>query len=181
MSKKSCFRKPFDSQHAKGSQRLLKCARQHFYHICSLLWEKKSLKICLIVLFQILGKCVNKLTAYGKYSDRNTENSRQKIQKQFSKRKTFSEFFSRVLKCTSKFEHFNTKDNSHSLCISEIRDWERLEKCVKSPFSKHSSTVNVLKATKDFWNLRDSTSIIFYHRFVGNVVGQSLSYWYLKP
>ena len=33
MSKKSCFRKPFHSQHGKGYQRLLKSAQQHFYHI----------------------------------------------------------------------------------------------------------------------------------------------------
>ena len=32
MSKKPCFRTPFDSQNAEGSPTLLKSARQHFYH-----------------------------------------------------------------------------------------------------------------------------------------------------
>ena len=83
------------------------------------------MKICVIILFQILGKCVYKSTVDDKYSVRNTENSRQKIQKQFSKKKSFSEFFALFLKSTSKFEHFDPKDNPHSVCISEIRDWER--------------------------------------------------------
>ena len=33
LSKKSRFRKPLDSQHAKGPQRLLKSSVRHFYHI----------------------------------------------------------------------------------------------------------------------------------------------------
>ena len=37
MSKKPRFRTPFDSQHAKGIQKLLKSALQHFYHIFPLL------------------------------------------------------------------------------------------------------------------------------------------------
>ena len=39
ISEKPCFRKPFDSQHVKGSQRLVKSAWEHFYHIFSLLWH----------------------------------------------------------------------------------------------------------------------------------------------
>ena len=33
ISKKSCFRTPLDSQHAKGSKTLLKFVRKQFYHI----------------------------------------------------------------------------------------------------------------------------------------------------
>ena len=33
MSKKSCFRGPFDKQHGKRAQALLKSASQHLYHI----------------------------------------------------------------------------------------------------------------------------------------------------
>ena len=33
LSKKHCFRTPFDSQHVKGSQSLEKSAREHFHHI----------------------------------------------------------------------------------------------------------------------------------------------------
>ena len=39
ISEKHCFRTPFDSQHVKGSQRLMKSAWEHFYHIFSLLWH----------------------------------------------------------------------------------------------------------------------------------------------
>ena len=41
MSKKSRFKTPFESKHDKGSQRLLKPPRQHFYQIfSSLLWKQ---------------------------------------------------------------------------------------------------------------------------------------------
>ena len=33
MFKTNSFKTPFDSQHAKGSQTLLKSASKHFYHI----------------------------------------------------------------------------------------------------------------------------------------------------
>ena len=35
-----------------------------------------------------------------------------------------SEFFSAFLKSTLKFEHFETKDNPRSVCISNITDCE---------------------------------------------------------
>ena len=33
ISKKSCFRRPYDKQHGKRSRTLLKYAREHLYHI----------------------------------------------------------------------------------------------------------------------------------------------------
>ena len=45
MSKKPRFRTPFHSEHAKGSQKLVKSAWQHFYPIFSSLRQKLSLKI----------------------------------------------------------------------------------------------------------------------------------------
>ena len=42
------------------------------------------------------------------------------------KKQTFSQFFSAFLKCNLNFEHFQKKkDESHSLCISEITDHEK--------------------------------------------------------
>ena len=41
------------------------------------------------------------------------------------KQKTFSEFFSWFLKSSLNFEHFQEKDDSPSLGISEIRDFEK--------------------------------------------------------
>ena len=40
ISKKPRFRTPFNSQHAKASQTLLKAARHHFYYIFPSLWGK---------------------------------------------------------------------------------------------------------------------------------------------
>ena len=37
LSKKHRFRRPFDSQHVKRSQTLVKSAREHFHHIFQLL------------------------------------------------------------------------------------------------------------------------------------------------
>ena len=40
LSKKPIFRRPFERQHVKVSQTLVKSAWQHFYHNFSLPWEK---------------------------------------------------------------------------------------------------------------------------------------------
>ena len=73
MSKNPGFRTPFDSQHAKGSKRLLKIARKHFYYNFSWLWEEKR-KISLLEIFEILGLFVNTLTADDEYSLCKSEN-----------------------------------------------------------------------------------------------------------
>ena len=41
------------------------------------------------------------------------------------KQKTFSQFFIEFLKCAWNLEHFQEKDEYHSLIISEIIDAER--------------------------------------------------------
>ena len=38
-----------------------------------------------------------------------------------------------------------------------------LDKCSKSPISKHPSRVNVLRQPKHCWNLHDSTFLIFFN------------------
>ena len=73
MSKNPGFRTPFDSQHAKGSKRLLKIARKHFYYNFSWLWEEKR-KVSLLEIFEILGLFVNTLTADDEYSLCKSEN-----------------------------------------------------------------------------------------------------------
>ena len=56
----------------------------------------------------------------------NIQNMQQPIQMRLSrKQKTFSRFFASFLKFTLRFEYFEAKDDPHSLCISEIRSWER--------------------------------------------------------
>ena len=41
------------------------------------------------------------------------------------KQKNFPEFVASVLTYTANFEHFEKKDDPHSLCISEITDCKR--------------------------------------------------------
>ena len=41
------------------------------------------------------------------------------------KQKTFSEYFTLLLKAPSNFEHFERNDDTHSLSICEIRDCQR--------------------------------------------------------
>ena len=75
----------------------------------------------MLVLCKILTLFVNTLTADDMYSPLNRDNLRQSIQTLLSqKQKTFSKFLSSFLKCTLNFEHFQTKDDPHSRCISEI-------------------------------------------------------------
>ena len=80
----------------------------------------------LLVTSQMLELFLNTLTADDKYSLHNIENLQQPIQLHLSKKqKTFANFFSPILKLTSNFEHFETKDDAHRLCIFEIMDCKR--------------------------------------------------------
>ena len=92
----------------------------------SSLWEYFSYKKSFLVISEILRPFFNLLTLDEKYSLGNRENLLQPIQIQLSKkRQIFSDFFTAFLKSTFDFEHFENKDDPHSLCISEIIDWER--------------------------------------------------------
>ena len=75
----------------------------------------------MLVLCKILGLFVNTLTDDEKYSLLYRHNLTQPIQILLSqKRKTFSQLFSKILKPTLNFEHFQKKDDPHSRCISQI-------------------------------------------------------------
>ena len=66
---------------------------------------------------------VDTFTADDKYSPLNRENFTQPIWIILpQKRKTFSKFFSPVLKSTLNFETFQKNVDPHSECISEITD-----------------------------------------------------------
>ena len=123
MLQTSCFRRPFEKEHGKRSQTLLKPAGQHLYHLYWSLWRKLNRKKFLVVTCKIFGLFLNTLTSDDKYSLLNSDNLTQPIQMQLSKKqKTFSEFFSAFLKTISNFEHFGKEDDPHSLCISQITD-----------------------------------------------------------
>ena len=69
---------------------------------------------------------LNKLTANDKYSLNSEDKWMPKFQMHLSKKKNnFSEFFSPFSESGLNFEHFQKKDDPHSLCISEISDHER--------------------------------------------------------
>ena len=98
MSKNSHFRRPFDKQHGKRAQALLKSASQHLYHIHSSLPSELTWKKSLFLTCQILGLLVNTLAADEKYPVLNRDNLTIPIQMQFSqKKKTFSELFAAFL------------------------------------------------------------------------------------
>ena len=125
MSKKSYFRRPFDKQHGKGAQALLKSASQHLYHIHGSLPRKLSWKKSLLLTCKILGLLVNTLAADEKYPVLNRDNLTIPIQMQLSqKQKTFSQFFAALSKSRLNFKDFERKDNPHSFCSSEIKDSE---------------------------------------------------------
>ena len=69
----------------------------------------------------MLVLCKIILTDDDKYCLLYRENLTQAIQILLSqKQKTFSEFFSSILKSTLNFEHSGKKDDPHSQCISQI-------------------------------------------------------------
>ena len=65
---------------------------------------------------------MNTLTANDKNYRHNRENFQQPIQMQLSKKPKISRIFIALRKSGPKFVHFEKKDASHSLIISEIND-----------------------------------------------------------
>ena len=90
MSKEPRFRGPFNKQHGKPAEPLLKSAWQHLYHIhwslpSQLSWEKYLFLTC-----QILGLLVNTLAAHEKYPVLNRDNLTIPIQVQLSQKQKSS-------------------------------------------------------------------------------------------
>ena len=68
MPKKPCVRRPKEIQHVKGSETLLKSARQYFCHIFWSLWKEITSENSVLVVSEILRFFVNILTPDDKYS-----------------------------------------------------------------------------------------------------------------
>ena len=116
MSKKSCFRGPFQRQHGKQALTLFKSASLHVYHTYWSLSRRFSCKKFILVICQILRLFVNILAANDKY-----------VGWQFSqKQKSYSRFFSAFFKCGLNLEHFEKQDDPHRFCISETTDSENV-------------------------------------------------------
>ena len=75
----------------------------------------------MLVLWKFLRLFIKTLNHDEKYFLLYRDNLTQPIQILLSqKQKTFSQFFSAFLKSTLTFAHFQTKDDPHSRCISQI-------------------------------------------------------------
>ena len=137
----SCFRTPFGSNRVKGSQTLLKSARQHFYanfHSCQAKWEMYH-------TFWWDMKCEDRLitrwrliTCFSVSIDRNSRNKFQRNYLQYQK-------------------HFLELFRSYwiqKMCLLE---------CPKAPVSEHPFVVNLLKVLKHSWSLHKSTFMLTFH------------------
>ena len=91
MSEKSRFRGPFEKQHGKRSQSLLKSASQHLYHLHRLLPSQLTWKKSLLLTCKILGPLVKTFAGDGKYPVVNRDSLMISIQmKLFKKQNPFS-------------------------------------------------------------------------------------------
>ena len=80
----------------------------------------------LLVICKILRLFINTFSAVDKYSLPNREYLTQPLQVQLSqKQKTFPRFFSAFSKSKLKFEHFQKKDDPHSVFISDATVCEK--------------------------------------------------------
>ena len=126
MSKKSRFRLPFQKEHGKRVSTLFKFERQNVYHIYWSTRRQFSCEKSLLVICKILRLFFSTMSAVDKCSLPNTENLMQPIHMQLSQTlKTFSEFFAAFSKSRLNFEHFQKKDDAHSLFISEATACEK--------------------------------------------------------
>ena len=182
MSKKSRFRGPFNKQHGRRAQALLKFASHHLYHIhwslpSQLSWKKSLWLTCIF-----LGLLVNTLAADEKYPVLNRDNLTIPIQMQLSqKQKTFSQFFAAFLKSSLNFKHFEKKMTLIAFVfwkLSTPKTW--LAKCLKSPVSVDPLKSNMADLPKHCWNLHHSIFILFIEYWGVNWVGKGLSYWHEK-
>ena len=132
MSKKCRFRTPFHKQDFKHAQKLVKSSSQYSYHIHGPLARKLCSKKCPLLTWQILGLLVNTLGGDEKYPVLNRDNLRIPIKMkipiniQLSEKEKTSQFLVVFLKSRLNFEDFEKKDYSHSFCVSEITDSEKV-------------------------------------------------------
>ena len=125
MSKEPRFREPFDKQHGKRAEALLKSVSQHLYHIHWSLPTQYTWKKSLLLTCQILGLLVNTLAPDQKCPLLKRDKLTLPIQIQLSKKqKSFCQFFAPFLKSSLNFKYFEKKDDPHRFCISEITNSE---------------------------------------------------------
>ena len=126
MCKNSRFRLPFQKEHGKRVSTLFKFERQNLNHIYWSTRRQFSCEKSLLVICKNLRLFVNTTSAVDKCSLPNRDNLMQPIHMQLSQKlKTFSEFFPAFSKSRLNFEHFQKKDDAHSLFICEATACEK--------------------------------------------------------
>ena len=176
------FREPFDKQHGKRAQALLKSASQHVYYIhwsvaSQLTWKKSLLLTC-----KILGLLFNTLATDEKYALLQKDNLTIPIQMQLSQKlRSFSQFFAAFLKYRLNFNKFQTKYEPQIFCLSEIRASENVVRKMskKSRFRGPFGKQHVKRAQA----LLKSASEHLYHiqwSVQDDWAGTVVSYWHGK-
>ena len=122
MSKNSRFRGPFQKQHGKRVEALLKSVSQHLYHIHRSVPRKLSWIKSVLLPCKILGLLVNTLAADKKYPVLNRDNLTIPIQMKLSlKQKAFFQFFTAFFKSRLDFKHLNKKMTLRDFVFSKLR------------------------------------------------------------
>ena len=174
MSKKSRFRGPFDKQHGKRAQALLKSASQHLYHIHWSLPSQLSWKKSLLLTCQILGLLVNTLAADEKYPVLNRDNLTTPIQMQLSqKEKSSAQFSLHFWNLDDILNVLKKKLTLTAFVFAKLRTLKTwLDKCLISLFSEDLLRSNMVNVPKHYWNLHHRTLIIFINHCQVNWVGK---------
>ena len=144
LSQKSHFKGPFNKQHGKRAQALLKSASHHLYDIHWLLVSQLSRKKSLLFTCKILVVLVHTLAADEKYLVLNRENLTIPIQMQLSRKQIFFAYFYWIFKSSLNSKHFEKKMTLIAFVFWKISTPKtRLEKCLKSPVSEDPLTRNM--------------------------------------
>ena len=126
MCKNCRFRLPFQKEHGKRVSTLFKFERQNLSHIYWSTRRQFSCKKSLLVLWKSSRVFVNTTSAVDKCSLPNRDNLMQPIHRILSQKlKNISQFFLGFSKSHLNFEHFQKKEDPHSLCICEATACEK--------------------------------------------------------
>ena len=124
--KKSCFRLPVQKEHRQWFATLFKSEKQHLRHNYCSTGRQFSCKKSLLVIWKSLRLFVNTMSALDKCSFPNSHNLMQPIHMQLSQKlNTFSRLFLVFSNSRLNFQHFQKKDDAHSLFISESTACEK--------------------------------------------------------
>ena len=146
MPKKALVRTLMDSEHVKGSERLLKSARQYFCHIFWWLRQKISSKNFVLVVSEILRLFVNILTPDEKFC---LSVKASVLRNQFKSnylriKKDFLNFFLHFWYLHKTSNTLKKRETLEVICFSNYRLQKAgLLKCLKSSVTEHLWTVNM--------------------------------------